>query len=94
MIMTYRDRKRNIYLYNKSFHDNTFMYSWKSFIDIIRIEVGYIDRFNFNLNSKFKLNNKQEIQTFIAPVLLPAEKTGETLTEYLTTQKKYDHGRL
>lgn len=92
MIISYRDKKRNIYMFST-------IYMMLSFIDDVNNEVrnatnGKIDKFKLEFNSICIVDNNKHLRRQQAPVLLPAEKRGETLNEYLTTQKKYDHGRL
>lgn len=68
------------------------IYMMLSFIDDVKKEVedknGFIDKFRFEFNTMWKT------EKFQAPTLLPPEKEGETMTEYLTTQKKYNHDNI
>ena len=85
MIITYRDRKRNIYMF-----DTIFM--MLSFIDDVNDELrnetdGKIDDFKLEFNSIYIVDNNKKLQRQQAPVLLPEEETGETMDEYLSTQK-------
>ena len=75
MILSYRDRKNNIYLWNTSLHNNTLISSWKIFYEHIKSEVsktgGYIDRFKIELNTICKVDNRHHLRDFNAMVLLP-----------------------
>ena len=89
MIITYRDRKRNIYMF-----DTIFM--MLSFIDDVNDEVrnetnGKIDNFKLEFNSISIVDNDKKLLRQQAPVLLPEEETGETMGEYLATQNKLNN---
>ena len=68
------------------------IYMMLSFIDDVKKEVenknGFIDKFRFEFNSIYRIDDDKNLIRQQAPVLLPEEKTGETMKQYLENQKK------
>lgn len=87
MIISYRDSKRNIYKSFTVISDNYYISCVNSINDILKPD-RFIDRFKIANNELWNKRKNCEIGMTIAPVLLPDEKTGETMDEYIATQNK------
>lgn len=93
MIISYRDKKRNRYIYRVSpfsleisigiFEDMYRLYNYEDEL-LVRLNTGKIFK---DPNILFRYRSSNILYTY-APVVIIPEETGETMEQYITTQKK------